>query len=151
MTGEELGVVLNLRATLSEYEHFMCELSAMIERGVDVPPCGVAKFPMREKLYAQVRDLVMGSRAIAVNDILEYGAEKLPSCDGTPHRLGRCFVSADPSFKVGDHVYLKANHGVKGVIRAFSDMGDRASLDMDSDGKARIFRLEELLHCDDGK
>lgn len=64
MTSEELGVVLNLRATLSEYEHFMCELSAMIERGVDVPPCGVAKFPMREKLYAQVRDLVMGKSAM---------------------------------------------------------------------------------------
>ena len=64
MTGEELGVVLNLRATLSEYEHFMCELSAMIERGVDVPPCGVAKFPMREKLYAQVRDLVLGKSAM---------------------------------------------------------------------------------------
>ena len=64
MTADEIGVMLNLRATLSEYEHFMCELSAMIERGVDVPPCGVAKFPMREKLYGQVRDLVLGSKAI---------------------------------------------------------------------------------------
>jgi len=76
MTSEELTVMLNLRATLSEYEHFMCELSTMIERGVDVPPCGAAKFPMREKLYAQVRDLVLGKRAMTdseiVNDIIEH-------------------------------------------------------------------------------
>lgn len=60
MTQDEIGVMLNLRATLSEYEHFMTELSTMIERGVDVPPCGNAKFPMRDKLYKQVRDLVLG-------------------------------------------------------------------------------------------
>jgi hypothetical protein len=64
MTQDEIGVMLNLRATLSEYEHFMTELSTMIERGVDVPPCGSAKFPMRDKLYAQVRDLVLGKSAM---------------------------------------------------------------------------------------
>ena len=86
MTGEELGVVLNLRATLSEYEHFMCELSAMIERGVDVPPCGVAKFPMREKLYAQVRDLVLGEK-----------------CMSSPIKP---FVGEIPNLlRVGDHVW----------------------------------------------
>ena len=66
MTGEELQVLLTLRSTLSEYEHFMTELSTMIERGVDVPPCGSAKFPMRDKLYAQVRDLVLGKSAMTV-------------------------------------------------------------------------------------
>ena len=64
MTGEELQVLLTLRSTLSEYEHFMTELSTMIERGIDVPPCGSAKFPMRDKLYAQVRDLVLGKSAM---------------------------------------------------------------------------------------
>ncbi len=64
MTGEELQVLLTLRSTLSEYEHFMTELSTMIERGVDVPPCGNAKFPMRDKLYGQVRDLVLGKTAM---------------------------------------------------------------------------------------
>ena len=66
MTADEIGVMLNLRATLSEYEHFMTELNTMIERGVDVPPCGNAKFPMRDKLYAQVRDLVLGKSAMTV-------------------------------------------------------------------------------------
>jgi len=60
MTGEELQVVLNLRATLSEYEVFMTQLSAMIDRGVDIPCIGTVSFPMREKLYKQVRDLVLG-------------------------------------------------------------------------------------------
>ena len=64
MTGEELQVLLTLRSTLSEYEHFMTELSTMIERGIDVPPCGSAKFPMRDKLYGQVRDLVLGKSAM---------------------------------------------------------------------------------------
>lgn len=64
MTAEEIGVMLNLRATLSEYEHFMTELSTMIERGIDVPPCGSAKFPMRDKLYKQVRDLVLGTKSL---------------------------------------------------------------------------------------
>ena len=64
MTADEIGVMLNLRATLSEYEHFRTELSTMIERGVDVPPGGSAKFPMRDKLYGQVRDLVLGKSAM---------------------------------------------------------------------------------------
>lgn len=86
MTQDEIGVMLNLRATLSEYEHFMCELSAMIERGVDVPPCGVAKFPMREKLYAQVRDLVLGEK-----------------CMSSPIKP---FVGEIPNLlRVGDHVW----------------------------------------------
>lgn len=64
MTAEELQVMLNLRATLSEYEHFMCELSAMIDDGVDRKPCGSMKFPMKDKLYAQVRDLVIGKAVL---------------------------------------------------------------------------------------
>lgn len=64
MTGEELQVVLNLRATLSEYEVFMTQLSTMIERGMDIPCVGTVSFPMREKLYKQVRDLVLGKSAM---------------------------------------------------------------------------------------
>lgn len=64
MTGEELQVVLNLRATLSEYEVFMTQLSAMIAQGRDIPCIGTMAFPMREKLYGQVRDLVLGKSAM---------------------------------------------------------------------------------------
>jgi len=60
MSPEELQVMLNLRATLSEYEHFMTQLSTMIDRGMDIPCIGTVSFPMREKLYKQVRDLVLG-------------------------------------------------------------------------------------------
>lgn len=60
MTQDEIGVMLNLRATLSEYEVFMTQLSTMIDRGMDIPCIGTASFPMREKLYKQVRDLVLG-------------------------------------------------------------------------------------------
>lgn len=64
MTQDEMGVMLNLRATLSEYEHFMSQLSLMIERGVDVPLFGSIAFPMKDKLYKQVRDLVLGHSAM---------------------------------------------------------------------------------------
>lgn len=67
MTQDEMGVMMNLRATLSEYEHFMSQLSVMIERGVDVPLFGTMSFPMKDKLYKQVRDLVLGKSAM-VND-----------------------------------------------------------------------------------
>lgn len=67
MTQDEMGVMLNLRATLSEYEHFMSQLSLMIERGVDIPLFGSIAFPMKDKLYKQVRDLVLGQSAM-VND-----------------------------------------------------------------------------------
>ena len=62
MTADEIGVMLNLRATLSEYEHFMSQLSLMIERGVDIPLFGSLAFPMKDKLYKQVRDLVLGEK-----------------------------------------------------------------------------------------
>ena len=136
MTSEELGVMLNLRATLSEYEHFMCELSAMIERGVDVPPCGVAKFPMREKLYAQVRDLVLGANAMTPLDILDTYPK---------------FVPGDPHFGAGDHVYWANNPKMKGVIYAFNEEGDKAMVRRDSDNSTCVFDLKELIHCDDGK
>ncbi|MBQ1422465.1 MAG: hypothetical protein IIY97_06840 [Firmicutes bacterium] len=64
MTQDEIGVMLNLRATLSEYEHFMSQLSLMIERGVDVPLFGTLAFPMKDRLYKQVRDLVLGKSAM---------------------------------------------------------------------------------------
>lgn len=138
MTAEELNVMLNLRATLSEYEHFMCELSAMIERGVDVPPTGVAKFPMREKLYAQVRDLVMGEKCMS-SPIKPFVGE-IPD-----------FTPIDPSFAIGDHVYWAANHDAKGVITTFSADGTKALLKLDKSGQTDIHPLKELIHCDDGK
>lgn len=64
MTQDEIGVMLNLRATLSEYEHFMSQLSLMIERGVDIPLFGTLAFPMKDRLYKQVRDLVLGKSAM---------------------------------------------------------------------------------------
>ena len=66
MTQDEIGVMLNLRATLSEYEHFMSQLSLMIERGTDIPLFGTLAFPMKDRLYKQVRDLVLGKSAMAV-------------------------------------------------------------------------------------
>ena len=59
MTQDEIGVMLNLRATLSEYEHFMTHLSLMIEKGTDIPLFGTLAFPMKDRLYKQVRDLVI--------------------------------------------------------------------------------------------
>ena len=64
MTQDEIGVMLNLRATLSEYEHFMSQLSLMIERGIDIPLFGTLAFPMKDRLYKQVRDLVLGKSAM---------------------------------------------------------------------------------------
>lgn len=64
MTQDEIGVMLNLRATLSEYEHFMSQLSLMIERGTDIPLVGTLTFPMKERLYKQVRDLVLGTKSL---------------------------------------------------------------------------------------
>ena len=65
MTADELQILLNLRAQLSEYEVFMTQLSTMIARGMDIPCIGTMAFPMREKLYGQVRDLVIGKSAMA--------------------------------------------------------------------------------------
>lgn len=64
MTQDEIGVMLNLRATLSEYEHFMSQLSLMIEKGTDIPLFGTLAFPMKDRLYKQVRDLVLGKSAM---------------------------------------------------------------------------------------
>jgi len=36
----------------------------MVEKGVDIPLVGVMPFPMRDKLYKQVRDLVLGKSAM---------------------------------------------------------------------------------------
>ena len=73
MTSEELQILLNLRSTLSEYEHFMSQLSAMVEKGVDIPLVGVMPFPMRDKLYKQVRDLVLGKSAMATEPKFKKG------------------------------------------------------------------------------
>ena len=125
MTSEELGVVLNLRATLSEYEHFLCELSAMIERGVDVPPTGVAKFPMREKLYAQVRDLVMGKAAMS-------------------NPQGQEIINL---FHVGDPVYWSYfDEKRKGVIESISSDGSVATVIRDNGEKSSI--PTQVLHYD---
>lgn len=69
MTADEIGMMLNLRATLSEYEHFMTHLSLMIEKGADIPLGGTLSFPMKDKLYKQVRDLVVGSEAMAADAV----------------------------------------------------------------------------------
>jgi len=142
MTSEELTVMLNLRATLSEYEHFMCELSTMIERGVDVPPCGAAKFPMREKLYAQVRDLVLGSKAMKAQepiDIMGAGWEKHLADKGTI-----------PSFKVGDRVSLVASPNTRGVVVGvpFDDNYDKFLVKMDSNGLNTPFSAFDLERYD---
>lgn len=79
MTADEIGVMLNLRATLSEYEHFMSQLSLMIERGVDVPLFGSMSFPMKDKLYKQVRDLVKEHNENVVNIIKGQWADHTES------------------------------------------------------------------------
>lgn len=73
MTQDEIGVMLNLRAQLSEYEVFMTQLSAMIAQGRDIPCIGAMAFPMREKLYGQVRDLVLGKSAMATEPKFKKG------------------------------------------------------------------------------
>ena len=78
MTGEELQVVLNLRATLSEYEHFMCELDKLLNSPHPDhlgAPTGVANFPMKTKLWDKARAM-----AISLRD-LELG-EKAMTDDG---------------------------------------------------------------------
>jgi len=134
MTQDEIGVLLNLRATLSEYEHFMTELSTMIERGVDVPPCGSAKFPMRDKLYAQVRDLVVGKSVMAKDTM------------GMPLPDKYKFQSAaDPSFRCGDNVALVGDNTVHGIIRGFSEGGTMALVWIAQDGLSHPYGLDELV------
>lgn len=133
MTQDEIGVMLNLRATLSEYEHFMTELSTMIERGVDVPPCGSAKFPMRDKLYTQVRDLVLGKSAMVTDTM------------GMPLPDKYKFQSADPSFRCGDNVALVGDNTVHGIIRGFSEDGTKALVWIAQDGLSHPYGLDELV------
>lgn len=124
MTQDEIGVLLNLRATLSEYEHFMTELSTMIERGVDVPPCGSAKFPMRDKLYAQVRDLVLGKSAMTVEP-------------------------RSPKFKRGDLVKDKVSEQVYRVFATNMVALQDTQADLDSVPSQTLH--EDMLDLYDGK
>jgi len=64
MTQDEIAVLLRMQATLSEYEHFMSQLSLMIEKRIDVPLSSTTTFPMKTKLYGQVRDLLRGKSAL---------------------------------------------------------------------------------------
>lgn len=123
MTGEELQVLLTLRSTLSEYEHFMTELSTMIERGVDVPPCGSAKFPMRDKLYAQVRDLVLGKSAMAAKQPIDIMTETV--------------------LQVGDRVCWVKDHKRTGVVTAA--FPDSAAVLWDEEGLILPFNVSELI------
>ena len=137
MTQDEIGVMLNLRATLSEYEHFMTELSTMIERGVDVPPCGSAKFPMRDKLYAQVRDLVLGKSAMEAKQPIDIMTE-----------LGEILASPSPLPKVGDRVCWAANRKRKGVVTGEAMDGSGKLLVKWDDGLTIGLEPNELLHYD---
>lgn len=107
MTQDEIGVMLNLRATLSEYEHFMSQLSLMIERGIDIPLHGTLSFPMKDRLYKQVRDLVLGKSAMDKQEP---------------------FVNL---LRVGDNVHW-ADGDVKciGVIEHISDDGSSAVVEL---------------------
>lgn len=134
MTQDEIGVMLNLRATLSEYEHFMTELSTMIERGVDVPPCGSAKFPMRDKLYKQVRDLVLGTKSL--DSPIKPFVGDIPDI---PNLL-----------RVGDRVCWAANRKRKGVVTGEAMDGSGKLLVKWDDGLTVGFEPNELL-WDDGK
>jgi hypothetical protein len=42
----------------------MSQLSLMIEKGTDIPLFGTLAFPMKDRLYKQVRDLVLGKSAM---------------------------------------------------------------------------------------
>lgn len=137
MTQDEIGVMLNLRATLSEYEHFMTELSTMIERGVDVPPCGSAKFPMRDKLYTQVRDLVLGKSAMEAKQPIDIMTE-----------LGEILASPSPLPKVGDRVCWAANRKRKGVVTGEAMDGSGKLLVKWDDGLTIGLEPNELLHYD---
>lgn len=129
MTADEIGVLLNLRATLSEYEHFMCELSTMIERGVDVPPCGNAKFPMRDKLYKQVRDLVLGTKSL--DSPIKPFVGDIPD---VPNLL-----------RAGDRVCWAANRKRKGVVTGEAMDGSGKLLVKWDDGLTVGFEPNELL------
>lgn len=135
MTQDEIGVLLNLRATLSEYEHFMTELSTMIERGVDVPPCGSAKFPMRDKLYAQVRDLVLGKSAMV--------EVKKPVFDRDPRQ----------DVSVGDWVcYAGQVWKTVGKIVGFSPDGTMATVQTNGAGDTEDIPRDKLWNAHyDGK
>lgn len=115
MTQDEIGVMLNLRATLSEYEHFMSQLSLMIERGIDIPLHGTLSFPMKDRLYKQVRDLVLGKSAMVKQEP---------------------FVNLP---RAGDNVHW-ADGDVKciGVIEHVSDDGSSAVVELPNGGRINV-------------
>lgn len=67
MTADEIGVMLNLRATLSEYEHFMCELDMLLSSPHPEHcggPTGVANFPMKKKLWDSIKAMAISVRGL---------------------------------------------------------------------------------------
>ena len=120
MTADELQILLNLRAQLSEYEVFMTQLSTMIARGIDIPCIGAMAFPMREKLYGQVRDLVLGKSAMAT----------------------------EPKFKKGDKVCVDDTPEIRGVVREIID-GALFDKEGSTTNEAVFWRTDKLTKLGD--
>lgn len=153
MTADEIGVMLNLRATLSEYEHFMSQLSLMIERGIDIPLHGTLSFPMKDRLYKQVRDLVLGKSAMDSPIKPLVGDPNSPKILRDLEAVAKAMEKEEPFvnlLRVGDRVCWAANRNRKGVVTGEAMDGSGKLLVKWDDGLTVGFEPNELL-WDDGK
>lgn len=133
MTADEIGVLLNLRATLSEYEHFMCELDKLLNSPHPDhlgAPTG-ATFPMKAKLWDKARAM-----AISLRD-LELGASAMAT------------EPKAPKFKRGDLVKDKVSEQVYRVFATNMVALQDTQADLDSVPSQTLH--EDMLDLYDGK